>query len=184
MDILDLHPVLCKQNTGLTWNKCVPSLETGRTNFYQIQNNQHDPSTHDGSQSKHEGTVWGEMADTHSEFHDYKHNTGAAAEEFDADTLTAVYEEIVVTDTLNINNKELVTTDTLITKNRELATVTTIATGSKEFDVIATPATIKKSAVKTTETTPLTPRTRGPPLSRSIPKELRTGMTVACRLLP
>ena len=94
MNIPNLHHVLCQQHTWLTWNKRAQSLETVRTNFYQIQNNQHDPSTHDGSQSKHEGTVWGEMADTHSKFHDYKHNTGAAAEEFDADTLTAVYEEI------------------------------------------------------------------------------------------
>jgi hypothetical protein len=70
-----------QQNTRLTWNKRAQSLETGRTNFYQTQNNQHDPSTHDGTQSKHEGTKWGEIINTYNEFRDYEHSTEAADKE-------------------------------------------------------------------------------------------------------
>jgi hypothetical protein len=134
--------------------------------------------------------VWGEMTNTHNEFRDYEHNTEATAEEFDTATLTTFYEEIVVADTLNTNDKELVTTDTLTTKNRKLATVT-LATKNEEFDATITLAVIEKTdvetlAVKTTETTPLTPSTstpttRGLSPSRSRPKELRTGMTIVCR---
>jgi hypothetical protein len=194
MNIPNLHPALCQQNTRLTWDMCTQSLETGRTDFYQIQNNQHDPSTHDGTRSKHEGTVLGKMTNTHKEFCDYEHNMKAAAKELvTTDTLITKNRELAAittldteneefdADTLNTNNKELVTTDTLVTKNRELATGTTLDTENEEFDATITLAVIEKTTDTTPQTpSPSTPTTQELPSSRL--KELRTGMTVVCRM--
>jgi hypothetical protein len=60
-------------------------LETGQTNSRQLQDNQHDPDAHDGTQSKHEGARWGEMNNTHNEFRDYGHNTEMATPEAASD---------------------------------------------------------------------------------------------------
>jgi hypothetical protein len=81
VNIPNLHPVLCRQNTWETWNKSAPSLETGQTNSYQIQDNLHDPAAHDDTQSKHEGAKWGEMNNTHNEFRDYENNAEMATPE-------------------------------------------------------------------------------------------------------